>query len=363
MTKYNDIKYTMLDGFVIHDCCIAGNDYFCVSAEKLLSEEEYDYYSKRGTTRIGIHNLEAQKKGEPPIWAGRTWEGHSFFNTRLVNTEYKEYLMMDDAGQVFYGGLGDRKFIEDRIPPDQRCRQLTKVDDQIYGIGFGRKILKRIDHGQWEHLVPSEIRNAIPSGQAGFDDMHGFSETDLYAVGGKSDVWHYDGEQWRFVDICDDPILPKAVCCAEDGFVYIACAHGVLVRGRGEDWEVYRPKKQLTKFTEIVSYQGKIFLGSEQGVFVLEQNATSLVYQPYDFEGQIYPIKARRLDVGHGLLLAASEYSVALFDGQQWQYLYGGGPSPEEEAALLEQMVRDAEESVDALHDIADKLKSAKGQG
>ncbi|MBJ7549785.1 hypothetical protein [Marinomonas ostreistagni] len=358
----SESKYEVFSNYVIHDCLIAGPEYFVISAEKILSEEEYDYYENRGSTRLGIHNLSKQPIGEPTIWATRTWEGHSFFNTRLVNTEYKEYLMMDDAGQVFYGGLGDKKFVEDRIPPDQRCHQLTKVGDQIYGIGFDRTILKRIDHGKWEHLTPRSIRKSSLD-NIGFDDMHGFSEEDLYAVGGQNDVWHYDGNDWRFIDICDDPILPMAVCCAEDGFVYIACAHGVLVRGRNEEWEVYRPEDTKVKFTEAVSYQGRIYLGSEKGVFVIEHNAETLAYKPYDFEGQISPVRARRMDVGHGLLLVASFHRVALFDGKQWKNLYGGGPSPEEEAALLEQMVRDAEESVDALHDIADKLKSAKGQG
>lgn len=310
MSDFNGIEYTMLHGYVIHDCCVTDEDYFIVSAEETLPEEEYDYYENRGSTRIAMYNTATQEELKPPKWAGSKWNGHSFFNTRLINTKPSEYLMMDDAGQVFYGGLGDKKFVEDRIPPDQRCHQLTKIGEQIYGIGFGRKIIKRIESGKWEHLVPASIRKAIPSGQAGFDGMHGFNENDLYAAGGKSDVWHFDGQDWRFIDICDDPILPKSVCCAEDGFVYIGCAHGVLVRGRGEEWEVYRPKNQLIKFTEIVSYQGRIFIGSEAGVYVLEHNADSLVYQPYDFEKQIHPIKARRMDVGHGLLLAASEYRL-----------------------------------------------------
>ena len=358
----SESKYEVFSGYTIHDCLIAGPEYFVISSEKILSEEEYDYYENRGSTRLGIHNPSKQPIGEPIVWATRTWEQHSFYNTRLINTKSSEYLMMDDAGQVFYGGLGDRKFIEDRIPPDQRCRQLTKVGDQIYGIGFGRKILKRIDHGQWEHLVPSEIRSAIPSGQAGFDDMHGFSETDLYAAGGKSDVWHYDGEQWRFVDICDDPILPKAVCCAEDGFVYIACAHGVLVRGRGEEWDVFHTDKNI-KFCDTVAYNGRVFFGSESGVFVSQQNTEAFSCQPYDFEGQIAPLNARRLDAGHGLLLAASLNSVALYDGENWQYLYGGGPTPKEEALLLEMLAREAEQDLDELTELADQLKSVKGQG
>ncbi|UTV99855.1 hypothetical protein KDW99_01515 [Marinomonas rhizomae] len=69
------------------------------------------------------------------------------------------------------------------------------------------------------------------------------------------------------------------------------------------------------------------------------------------------------MDAGHGLLLAASLNSVALYDGENWQYLYGGGSSPKEEAMLLEMLTQEAEQELDELTELADKLKSAKGQG
>ncbi len=69
--------------------------------------------------------------------------------------------------------------------------------------------------------------------------MDGFSKNDLYAVGGTNDVWHFDGEQWRYIDVCDEQMLPLSVCCAEDGYVYVGGAWGIVLRGRGEEWDVY----------------------------------------------------------------------------------------------------------------------------
>ena len=357
--KLSTDKYYYLDGFVIHDCCIAAEGYYCVSCEETLSEEEFDYYTNRGATRIGIHNKRLQVNGDKSIWGGRTWPHHSFFNTRLVNTEYKEYLMMDDAGQGFYGGLGDNKFSEKQLSSKTRFHQLAKVDDQVYGVGWGREVFKRLGPENWQ-CISEQIREH--GNGHGFEDMDGFTQDDLYAVGGTNDIWHFDGEKWRYIDVCDEQMLPLSVCCAEDGYVYIGCAWGIVLRGRGEEWDVFHTDKNI-KFCDTVAYKGRVFFGSENGVFVSQQNTEAFSCQPYDFEGQISPLNARRLDAGHGLLLAASLNSVALYDGANWQYLYGGGPSPKEEAMLLEMMTREAEDKLDSLYDLADKLKSTKGQG
>ncbi|WP_417552540.1 hypothetical protein [Marinomonas fungiae] len=347
------------DGFTIHDCVILSKGYYGVSAEEILSEEEFDYYESRGQSQVGSYSDDRQEEGKPPIWGGIVWPRHSFFNTRLVNTEYKECLMMDDAGQGYYLGLGDNKFAEKQLSPKTRFHQLAKVEDQVYGVGWGREVFKRLGPENWQ-CISEQIREH--GNGHGFEDMDGFSKNDLYAVGGTNDVWHFDGEQWRYIDVCDEQMLPLSVCCAEDGYVYIGCAWGIVLRGRGEEWDVFHTDKNI-KFCDTVAYKGRVFFGSESGVFVSQQNTEAFSCQPYDFEGQIAPLNARRLDAGHGLLLAASLNSVALYDGENWQYLYGGGPTPKEEALLLEMLAREAEQDLDELTELADQLKPAKGQG
>ena len=324
MTKKTDIKYNMFHGFFIHDCCIAAEDYFCVSSEKRLPEKKYDYYTNRGTTRIGIYNAKVQEPNESPIWAGRTWNGHSFFNTRLVNANHKECLMVDDAGQGYYLGLGDNKFAEKQLSTKTRFHQMARVGDQIYGVGWGREVFKRIGPENWQ-CISEDIR-AHGSGH-GFEDMDGFSGDDLYAVGGQNDIWHFDGIAWHYIDIGEKQLLPLSVCCAENGDVYIGCAWGYVIRGRGEIWSVFNTGKN-TKFCDAVAYQGRVFFGSEYGVFVADQDSETFSCQPYDFEKHIAPLSARRLDARHGKLLAASLVSVALYDGKRWQYIYGAPPPP-----------------------------------
>ncbi|UTV99853.1 hypothetical protein KDW99_01505 [Marinomonas rhizomae] len=174
------------DGFTIHDCVILSKGYYGVSAEEILPEEEFDYYESRGKSQVGSYSDDRQEKGKSPVWGGIVWPRHSFFNTRLVNTELKECLMMDDAGQGYYLGLGDNKFAEKQPSPKTRFHQLAKVDDQVYGVGRGRKIFKRMGPENWECI--SESIRCPSDGDIGFKDMNGFAENDLYAAGGHNDV-------------------------------------------------------------------------------------------------------------------------------------------------------------------------------
>ena len=346
MKDLSDPKYSILEGYFIHDCCILASDYFAVCAEEYLPEKEFDYYTSRGHARIAFYDVGSQKIDHPPSWGASTWPRHNFFNTRLVNMNESELLMIDDSGTVYYGGLGDNKHREQKIPTKRLIHNLAKVGDQIYGIGAGREILKRVGPDTWEPMTLDIIDRKARS--QGFSDLAGFSIDDLYAVGGKSDIWHYNGQRWRPLDVSND-FRPLAVCCAEDGYVYIAGAWGMIARGRGDEWEVYCPNPTISAFTAVVSYQGRIFFGSESRVYVLDHNADSLEYQLYDFEGQITPFAARRMDVGHGLMMFASLSSVAIYDGSEWKKIYGGGPSKQEEAQLLESMLRDSEATLDAM--------------
>jgi hypothetical protein len=351
-----DIKYRILDGFIIHDCAILAPNYFAVSAEEELPEETFDYYTSRGQTRLAIHNLKVQEDGKPPVWGATTWNRTSFFNTRVVNTVFKESIMIDDAGSVYYGGLGENKRVEQKLPKHLRIENISKVGEQVYGVGFGRIITKRIGPDHWE-LMTESIQDSTAK-NTGFYDLDGFDENDLYAVGGKNDIWHFDGEDWSPVDVVDAPFLPMCVCCAEDGYVYIGGAWGMIARGRGDEWETYMPESRVDKFSSVVSYQGRIFFGNESRVYVMPHNAQTLEYKEYDFEGQISSLGARRMDVGHGLMMFASLGRVALYDGVQWKMIYSGSPMPKEEAQVLEMMTRNAEDTLDAMGELLDKLKT-----
>jgi hypothetical protein len=69
---------------------------------------------------------------------------------------------------------------------------------------------------------------------------------------------------------------------------------------------------------------------------------------PFSF-GQLY--------VNAGLLLSAGPHSAALYDGEQWKPLYGCTNAREEQdLAVANQLMLDAEETLSEIGDVVDEL-------
>ncbi|EOA4847514.1 hypothetical protein ACH2V1_005013, partial [Escherichia coli] len=81
--------------------------------------------------------------------------------------------------------------------------KVVRVGTSVYAIGGGLRIYKRINHQVWLDAsqtipVPDGFleRKAESMSRSLFQDLSGFSESDMYAVGGTGTVYHFNGEQW-----------------------------------------------------------------------------------------------------------------------------------------------------------------------
>lgn len=81
-------------------------------------------------------------------------------------------------------------------------------------------------------IWPEEMSTA----DMGFEDIHGPNESNMYAVGGCGDVWHYDGEKWEWCDFPSNEQL-SCVLVAPNGEVYISGEGGNLWQGKLHTWK------------------------------------------------------------------------------------------------------------------------------
>ncbi|MCV4592615.1 hypothetical protein OFC51_26410, partial [Escherichia coli] len=65
--------------------------------------------------------------------------------------------------------------------------------------------------------------------------VDGFSENDIYAAGGKGDVWNFDGDEWRQIHFPSNMLI-ESICCGQDGYVYIGAQSGTVFKGRKDQW-------------------------------------------------------------------------------------------------------------------------------
>jgi len=151
--------------------------------------------------------------------------------------------------------------------------------------------------------------------QAGFQDMPGHSEQELYAVAGEGDVWRYEGEKWTR---CGFPSKEQlgTVTMGGDGKVYISGEGGNLWVGEKDNWkQIYKGSSSLL-YNDAVWFNGLLWLCSDYQLRVWDgkkvrrpqHNGVDVVYTGH-------------MDAYDGLLVIAGLYDVHAYDGQQWRCL------------------------------------------
>ncbi|WP_348945531.1 hypothetical protein ABHF33_02765 [Chitinibacter sp. FCG-7] len=145
-----------------------------------------------------------------------------------------------------------------------------------------------------------------------FEDIDGFSKTDIYAVGGKGDAWHFDGERWQQLPFPSNMQL-EAVCCAGDGQVYIGAEQGTVFRGRGNRWEMIYKGQMSLPYRDMVWHDGRVWCTSDYGLWTI----TDGQHERADVPHKVYSC-AGHLSVGDGVMLLAGLWGTMLHDGKEW---------------------------------------------
>lgn len=229
-------------------------------------------------------------------------------------------VFVTDDGEVFIVGKGE----SDWEKPVWKERRLyfTNVKSVrgscAIAVGHGRKVYIRKAANDWIQLS----NGLFPQGEdtelddAGFDDIDGFSEEDMYACGGEGDLWHYNGNAWTQVDIPTNDEL-KNICCAEDGIVYITTDNNDVIRGRNAIWEIIDEDKPDEGIESIVSFNGQVLLSTESEIYTIEGEA----FTPVDL-GNMPEMNAKSyLAAGDGILVVAGSDEAALYDGKEWSVI------------------------------------------
>ncbi|WP_338848513.1 hypothetical protein V8J88_06395 [Massilia sp. W12] len=184
------------------------------------------------------------------------------------------------------------------------------IDGWLWIVGSGRSVMRRQGNNTWEWHSAIPDRSLMDDG--GFEDIDGFSSTDIYAAGGHGDVWHFDGKTWRAIPFPSNMSL-ETVCCAGDGMVYIGADEGAVFQGRGEQWKLIHRGDTTLSYTDLVWYQDRVWGTSDYGVWHIQNGKVKRAHLPDGVR-----VCAGHLSAADGVLLLAGQYGATLFDGKQW---------------------------------------------
>jgi hypothetical protein len=136
---------------------------------------------------------------------GRNWD---LAGLAVAKQPLEQMIAVGVWGDVLCLGSGDvhdeqvmsGQFTPDaKVPKDREpLRGIRRIGPHIYAVGMDRQAYRRESSGSWQSFGPPGWREqGLPAPSAvqatGFEAVDGFSESDVYAVGWRGEIWHYDG--------------------------------------------------------------------------------------------------------------------------------------------------------------------------
>ena len=205
---------------------------------------------------------------------------------------------------------------------------IVAIDGRLHACGDGGQVYRRSDSGLWEHIDEGLLQGKGEDDGIRFEAIAGSNERDVY-IGG----WHKnvnDGvfhvreqdRSWKAV-AHNIPAIAHIHVEREDS-VWACGRNGTLLHGNRVDG--FKDVSELgdsRAYVSVVSYDGRIFLATETGLYTHANGSarrvrTGLV--PEHDDGHI-------LQVVDGVLWSIGYTDIVRFDGTSWERLpFPGNP-------------------------------------
>ncbi|WP_127958462.1 hypothetical protein [Serratia microhaemolytica] len=328
MPHISDKSYKKIfKGWLITDCIVINKNlaYLCLRKEVSAKKASMLWDSEIPSRLVAIH-LDNLFSGDlsKDVYDVLEFEGMYKPKLGVTFSPMTQTLLassnLDEDGSVLVQGA-DEDFSIEYIDKENYpgVKKIKCINEFAYAVGLHRSVYKRTNIDHWIKLT-REVAKSDNNSDIGFYDLDGFHEKDMYAVGGKGDIWHYDGNIWSQ---CGFPSNEKlsTVICAPDGQVYIGGHGGNIWAGRQHSWQcIYQGKEKL--WNEMRWFQDQLWLCSDYAL--KKWNGKELVDPEYSDEDAVLielGIKSGpcgHMDARDGILLVADLNSVDLFDGKTW---------------------------------------------
>ncbi len=303
----------MIHGWIITDCSIRDKDVICLCMRQDLPD---DVASRMFDHDIQTRLLAIYLDTPDDQYGARTLVGFNKPRLGISKLPKSQALLAarngDGQVSVYLGGKNspDEFIHKDGWPITLRIKC---INGYAYAVGGNRKIYKRVELGKWEKFADLDAGDDIF--KVGFNDMDAFSDTDMYAVGGHGDIWHYNGKRWQRMGFPTNMQL-GTVTCAGDGNVYVTGEAGSMWVGRESTWKrIYKGDSTLL-WNDALWFENKLWLASD---YQLRQwNGKEM--QKVEHKGKPIHISGH-MDARDGLLVVASPSEVMAYDGKEWKII------------------------------------------
>jgi hypothetical protein len=325
MITNNEYKEN-LHGYQITDCAVRNRNYFHFIVRSIEQSIQASAISEGTVTKREVGFYRDEPLGQRLGAQGFANFERTFVGATLLPNE--QVVCIDTGGMVYSRGSGSEDF-ESPIPKSKEgprrgaIRRIRMIQGVLYAVGSGHTVCRRRGCNDWESLclnLPKEtladFESVDRSANMAFEDIDGFSATDLYAIAGKGRIWHFDGKQWAQIAFPSNMQL-TAVCCAGDGNVYIGAQAGSIFRGRRNEWKLMHRGDMTLPFQDMVWHAGRVWCTSDYGLWTIDGDQVVKASMPSEIA-----VCAGNLSAADGVMLMAGAHGAAFHDGHEWQSIF-----------------------------------------
>lgn len=311
-----------LKGWSIVQCALRNRSVLSLVLRKDIDDEDLTSLSDSEVpTRVFNANLDARVNGHAEFSRGMRFPR---LGTSVKPESFTLCAARDRVGSVWVTNPA-YSAMEHIVPeaaddPTRRLviRRVKRVNGYAYAVSLFRRIYRRDDVNRWNSLdagFPVLTPRQIEKQDFGFNDIDGADERTLYGVGGRGDVWRYDGTLWRQCDFPSNEQL-GTVTVAPNGQVYISGEGGNLWVGNEDTWKLLHRGASSILYNESVWFNDMLWLCS--GLQLRVWDGKYLRRPTYNGVDVVY---TGHMDAFDDLLVIAGERHVYSFDGTDWQCL------------------------------------------
>lgn len=250
-------------------------------------------------------SIESTRKGDSGSWHLLSKRG-----THIQLTPGKqpptEEIVITDAGT----GQGKYGYVS----------QIRLIGEHLYVCGMCRQVY-RFEKNQWKH-IDKDILAPVEDTKTCFESIDGTSENDIYAVGWKGEIYHYNGKKWTKLDSPTNLDLNRVKCVKPD-LVYICGDEGLVLQGSKNSWKVFQDSANEDDFWGVEYFDGQVYLAGIDGL---------RTFDGQDFADVKTGLKKKldgyRLHANDGVLWSFGQDHLAYFDGKKWTYVENDDNKP-----------------------------------
>lgn len=302
------------DGQIFLDCSIRSQSLVYILARTDLSEDDaVGMDDKEISTRVLL--LQEVDDDDALLVAANEFDDLAWPKLGVSQKPLSQGLLVagDQNGTVIPMGGGKPFWPPELLEKNRfpQCKRMRCIDGYTWAVGIDRGVFKRLDIGKWQKITQGfDVEK--PNDNSGFNDIDGFSEREIYAVGGKGDIWKYTGQQWERCGFPTNDSL-YTVCCAKNGFVYVG-TRNALWKGKGNQWEKVCHFEYPDKMKDLRWFDNKLWLAYDYRLQMWDGNQ---LHDDIIYNGKKLSLSAP-IDSSDDMLLVAGSYEAWTYDGNDW---------------------------------------------